>query len=534
MIRISNIKYPLEKEVTEKELLIKVSKILKIGIESIENFRIHKKSIDAREKVGGFYVIAVEFNIANEDKYLSKHSKDKNISKVEPFSYIIEKKQSKDRPIIIGFGPAGLMAGLVLARASLNPIIVEMGKEVSKRKDDVKEFWENGNFNKYSNVQFGEGGAGTFSDGKLTTGIKDPRCRFLLEEFVKASAPKEILYEAKPHIGTDNLITMVKNIREEIISLGGTVLFEHKMIDLLLDYDNNKTLGVTVQNLQTDEKIDIFSNNVILSIGHSSRDTFELLKEKNQPMERKPFAVGVRIEHKQKLINDKQYGKFAKYLPPAEYKLAVRTSNNRGAYTFCMCPGGFVVNSSSEENRLVTNGMSFYKRYGKNANAALLVEVKPEDFGSDDVLAGIQFQRKLEEKAFVAGGSNYSAPVQKVGDFLKGIPSTELGDVKATFKPSVTPSNLKDILPDFVYETLKLAILDMDKKIKGFANKEAVLTGVESRSSSPLRVIRNQDDYQSIKYAGLYPCGEGCGYAGGIVSAGVDGVRCAEKIIESI
>lgn len=526
MIRVSNIKYPLEKEVTEKELLIKISKLLKISIDSIQDFRIHKKSIDAREKVGGFYVLAVEFNLPNEEKYI----KLKNITKVEPFSYVIEKKSSATRPVIVGFGPSGMMAGLVLARSGVNPIIIELGKEVSKRKEDIKNFWDNGIFNKNSNVQFGEGGAGTFSDGKLTTGIKDIRCRFILEEFVKASAPEEILYESKPHIGTDNLINMVKNIREEIISLGGEVLFEHKMIDLLVD--DTKILGVTVENLENAKRFDILTDNVILAIGHSSRDTFELLKQKNHPMERKPFAIGVRIEHKQKMINNNQYGKFAKYLPPAEYKLAVRTTNNRGAYTFCMCPGGFVVNSSSEENRLVTNGMSYYKRYGKNANSALLVEVYPEDFGSDDILAGIEFQRKLEEKAFIAGGSNYNAPTQKLDDFLKGVPSTELGEIKATFKPAVTPTNLKDILPEFVYETLKLAIIDMDKKIKGFANPDAILTGIESRSSSPLRILRDKSTYQSLKYKGLYPCGEGCGYAGGIVSASVDGVHCAENILQ--
>ncbi len=528
MIKISNIKYPLEKEITIDNLKNIVCKILKTEKNNILNIKIAKKSIDAREKRGGFYVLALDIDVKEEDKYL----KIKDVTKVTPFIYDIPKKQHNKRPVIVGFGPAGLMAGLVLSRSGLNPIIIERGKSVDERKKDIDDFWENGNLDENSNVQFGEGGAGTFSDGKLTTGIKDYRCRVLLEEFVKASAPEEILYTAKPHIGTDRLITMVRNMRNEIISLGGTVLFEHKMIDLLSE--NNKITGVTVESLKENKVFNIETDNVILAIGHSARDTFELINSKNHPIEKKPFAVGVRIEHSQDFINKAQYGKFACYLPPADYKLAVRLPNNRGAYTFCMCPGGYVVNASSEKNRLVTNGMSYFDRGGKNANSALLIEVYPDDLDDNDMLSGVKFQRSIEEKAFIAGGNNYFAPVQKIGDILKDVKSTSIGNIEPTFKPGVTPSDFREIFPDFIYQSIKLGIIEMDKKIKGFGDENGILTAVESRSSSPIRIIRDKDSLQSLKYKGLYPCGEGCGYAGGIVSAGVDGIKCAEAIINSL
>lgn len=524
MLRISNIKYPLEKELNLNELKIKVSKILNTNIENIELIKISKKSIDAREKLGGFYVLSLDIQIKNEKKYLNI----KNVEKIQPFSYKIEKKNFKKSPVIIGFGPAGLMCALILARSGANPIVLERGKCVEERSKDINNFWKNGILNEDSNVQFGEGGAGTFSDGKLTTGIKDYRCRVLLEEFVKASAPEEILYTAKPHIGTDKLITMVKNIRKEIISLGGKILFEHKAINLISE--NNYIKGVKVEDIKNNKIFNIETDNVVLAIGHSARDTFKMIKEIGHPIIAKPFAVGVRIEHSQNFINNKQYGKFACYLPTADYKLAVRLPNRRGAYTFCMCPGGYVVNASSENGRLVTNGMSYYNRNGENANSALLIEVYPEDFNSNDVLAGIEFQRDLEQKAFIAGGSNYFAPIQKIGDLLKEQPTIDIGNINPTFKPGVTPSDFKQIFPKFIYESIKLGIIEMDKKIKGFADENGILTAVESRSSSPIRILRDET-FESVKFKGLYPCGEGCGYAGGIVSAGVDGIKCAEAII---
>lgn len=528
MIKISNIKYPLQKQITKEDLIQIVCDFLKIDKKNILNVTISKKSIDAREKRGGFYVLALDVDVKDENKYL----KLKDVTKITPFVYKTTKKQSDKSPVVVGFGPAGIMASLILARAGLNPIVLERGKKVCERKKDIDTFWQTGELDENSNVQFGEGGAGTFSDGKLTTGIKDFRCKVLLEEFVKAGAPEEILYNAKPHIGTDKLINMVKNIREEIIQLGGTVLFDHQMTDLLTQ--NNNVTGVSVKNLKTDEIFNINTDNVVLAIGHSARDIFNLMVQKNHPMEKKPFAVGVRIEHSQNFINNAQYGKFACYLPPADYKLAVRLPNNRGAYTFCMCPGGYVVNASSEKNRLVTNGMSYFDRGGDNANSALLIEVYPEDLDDNDILSGVKFQREIEEKAFLAGGSNYFAPVQKIGDILKQQPSTTVGNVKPTFKPGVTPSDFRKIFPDFIYNSIRLGILEMDKKIKGFADEEGILTAVESRSSSPVRILRHKDTLQSLKYNGLYPCGEGCGYAGGIVSAGVDGIKCAEAIIEKL
>ena len=528
MIRLSNVKYPLEEEIKNDKLINIVCKTLKTNKDNILNVKISKKSIDAREKRGGFYILSLDVNIKDENKYL----KIKDVSKVEPFNYHIPKKNCDKSPVVIGFGPSGLMASLILARSGLNPIVIERGKSVYERSKDINSFWKTGKLNVNSNVQFGEGGAGTFSDGKLTTGIKDYRCNVLLQEFVKASAPEEILYNAKPHIGTDRLITMVKNMREEIISLGGKVLFEHQMIDLLTK--DEYITGVTVKNLKTNEVFNLDTNHVVLAIGHSARDTFELINQKNHPIEKKPFAVGVRIEHSQNFINNAQYGKFACFLPPADYKLSVRLPNNRGAYTFCMCPGGYVVNASSEENRLVTNGMSYFNRSGKNANSALLIEVYPDDLPDDNVLSGIEFQRNLEHKAFIAGGSNYFAPVQKIGDILKGVASTSIGDIEPTFKPGVTPADFKEIFPDFIYNSIKLGIVEMNKKIKGFGDENGLLTAVESRSSSPIRIIRDKETLQSIKYEGLYPCGEGCGYAGGIVSAGVDGIKCAEAIIDSL
>lgn len=519
MIRLSNIKIPANVTVTKEILKNKAEKLLKTQINS---FTIAKKSIDARDKTNVHYLYSLDISVKNEKKYL----KYKNVTKTPLFKYDIPKSSLNKRPLIVGFGPAGMFAGLVLAYSGVKPIIVEQGYCVEKRQEAVNSFTKTGKLNTVSNIQFGEGGAGTFSDGKLTTGISDERCRYVLKKFVEFGAPKEILYLAKPHIGTDVLVNVVRNIRNEIIKYGGEVLFEHKLVEILGD---KAVKYAVVEN--NGKKIIVDTDNIILAIGHSSRDTFEYLNSIGIKMEQKPFAMGVRIEHSQELINKAQYGEFAKYLPPADYKLTAHLENGRSAFTFCMCPGGVVVAAASEEERLVTNGMSYYKRDGKNANSALLIGIKPEDFGSSYVLAGMELQRELEHKAFVAGGSNFNAPVQLVGDILNSRPTEKLGAVEPTYKPGVSPGDFRNIFPDFMYESFQLALKAMDKKIKGFANNDALLTAVESRSSSPVRILRDNNSLNSLSLKGLYPCGEGCGYAGGIMSAAVDGIKCAEAVI---
>ncbi len=522
MIRLSNIKISANINPTSELLKKKAEKILKSKVNSI---KIAKKSIDARDKNNVHYIFALDIEIKNEKKYL----KYKNVSKTPVYKYTISKSELSKRPVIVGFGPAGMFAGLVLAYSGAKPLILERGYSVEKRQDAIYKFHSTGILDTKSNIQFGEGGAGTFSDGKLTTGINDKRCRYVLEKLVEFGAPKEILYLAKPHIGTDILINVVKNIRNEIIKYGGEILFEHKMTDIVTD--NNVIKQVIAENNTETKYFD--TDSVILAIGHSARDTFEKLNLLNIKMAQKPFAMGVRIEHLQSSINKAQYGEFSKYLPPADYKLTAHLSNGRSAYTFCMCPGGVVVAAASEKNMVCTNGMSYHNRNGENANSALLIGIQPEDFGSDDVLAGMYLQRELEQRAFLAGGSNYNAPVQTVGDLLMGQKTTELGSIKPTYRPNVTPSDFKEIFPDFMYESFQLAIKAMDKKIKGFADSNAVMTAVESRSSSPIRILRNKYDFNSVNIKGLIPCGEGCGYAGGIMSAAVDGIKCAEAVLKN-
>lgn len=519
MLKISNIKLSVKYKITDELLKNKCSKILKN--DNIKSIKLVKKSVDARDKSDVHYILSVEVSVDNEDRYL----KLKNVSKAKSFEYsIIRKSSLKNRPVVIGFGPAGMLAGLTLARAGAKPIIFERGYAVEDRQRAIDTLWTKGVLDTKSNVQFGEGGAGTFSDGKLTTGIKDIRCQYVLRELVNFGAPAEILYEAKPHIGTDKLVNIVRNIRKEIISLGGEIYFDSKVSDINVEGGNVKS--VVVNNTE------YVTNNVILAIGHSARDTFEMLNNKGIDMIQKPFAMGVRIEHKQDMINRAQYGNFAKYLPPADYKLVAHLPNGRSAYTFCMCPGGVVVAAASEENRVVTNGMSYYKRDRENANSALLIGINTEDFGSDYVLAGVEMQRKLEENAFEVGGGGYYAPAQKVGDFLNNIPSAEQGSIVPSYKPGVKYTDIRNVFPDFMNESFALALNELDKKIKGFACDDAVMTAVESRSSSPVRITRN-DNYMSTNVMGLYPCGEGCGYAGGIMSAAVDGVRCAEAVLKN-
>lgn len=526
MLTLSGIKYKVSEAFSEDKLKSLAAKAMHVKIEQLKSFHISKKSIDARNKNEVYYIYSVSFSIAHEEKYLHI----RNVSKVRPCSLSIPKASSELYPVVVGFGPSGMLAALILAKAGLKPIVIERGKAVNERQKDINAFWKYGRLNTSSNVQFGEGGAGTFSDGKLTTGKNDPLIRIVFEEFVKAGAPKEILYLAKPHIGTDNLINVVRNIREQIKCLGGTVLFEHQLTDI--HSKRSEICGITCQT--PDGKRHIDCNKLILAPGHSARDTFALLINKNIMAEQKPFAMGVRIEHSQSAIDLAQYGRFAKYLPPADYKLVAHLPNGRSIYTFCMCPGGYVVGAASEAERLVTNGMSYFSRSGSNSNAALLVGLNPSDFGSDDPLAGVYFQRELEHKAYLAGGSNYNAPVQLAGDILIDKPSTAYGSIVPTYKPGVTPTDLKKVFPDYMYNSLKEGITELDRHLKGFANPEAVLTAVESRSSSPIRILRDNKSLNSISLKGLYPCGEGCGYAGGIVSAAVDGIKCALAVCESL
>jgi hypothetical protein len=513
MIRLKNIK--IKEDISNEDVLKIACKKYKINLKDIKNWHIFKKSIDARNKDNIFYNYTIDIECKNE-----KDIKNVEYIEKENFENIKVNRKSIYKPVIIGAGPAGLFAALTLAQNGIKPIVIEQGKRVEERKEDVDNFRKCGKLNISSNVQFGEGGAGTFSDGKLTTGIHNPLCRKVLQEFYNFGAPEQILYINKPHIGTDNLIHIIKNIREEIIKLGGEFLFNEKVEDF--EIKNDKITSVICsKKIETDT--------VILAIGHSARDTFKTLYEKGINMEPKNFSVGVRIEHKQDMINKSQYSENTKLkLPSAEYKLAYH-GKERSCYTFCMCPGGVVMASSSEENTIVTNGMSTFARDGENANSAILVNVTPNDFKSNSPLAGIDFQKELEQKAYILGGSNYYAPIQRVEDFLENRASTYIGNIKPTYLPGVKLSNLNEILPEFVAQTLKEGILYFEEKIKGFANKDAILTGVETRSSSPVKICRNDELMSNIK--GIYPCGEGAGYAGGIMSAAVDGIKCAIKVL---
>ncbi len=521
MLRINHIK--IRKDLTEYEVLETAIKKHRISKEDITNWHIVRKSIDARDKKDVHYTYSIDIEVKNETKY-------RKLEKVKPFEmpFIPIKNHTTTRPIIVGSGPAGLFAALTLIQNGLKPIIIEQGQPVEKRKESVDNFLKTGKLNTSSNVQFGEGGAGTFSDGKLTTGIHSPFCRKVLEEFVHFGAPEQILYLSKPHIGTDHLIHIIKNMRTYMIEKGATFLFNTKVIDFEIVNHHIISLRTLCNTIEETFPTDT----VILAIGHSSRDTFETLYQKGLSMEAKNFSVGVRIEHLQKWINEAQYGTITKLkLPPAEYKLAYHSDSGRSCYTFCMCPGGVVMASSSEAGTIVTNGMSNFLRNGTNANSALLVNITPEDFNSTYPLAGIYFQKDLEQKAFMLGGSNYFAPVQRVQDFLENKKSKLIGEVKPSYQPGFTLSNLNEILPPFVSDTLKQGIQFFDTKLSGFANPDSILTGLETRSSSPVKMHRDENLVSNI--SGIYPCGEGAGYAGGIMSAAVDGIKCAIAVLEN-
>lgn len=528
MIRINEIKLALDEE--ESSLKAKSAKILKINSKYIENYTIYKKSIDARKKDNIHFTYSVDVTITLDEEQIVSKCKSNKVQIVKPYIYTLpeNKRISKFRPIVVGFGPAGMFAGLILAQAGLKPIILERGKDVDSRTEDVNKFWKTKELNEESNVQFGEGGAGTFSDGKLTTGIKSPFIRKILEELYKAGAPEEILYSSKPHIGTDRLAVVVKNIRKEIEKLGGEVKLECKLEKLICA--NGFVHGITYSH--GGKRIDIETDSVIMAIGHSARDTVEMMYNMGVEIIQKPFSVGARIEHPQSLINKAQYGKFAghKKLGAADYKLACHGLHERGAYTFCMCPGGTVVAAASEKEGVIVNGMSSLARDGENANSALLVGIEPKDFPSEHALAGIYYQREIEHTAYKIAGSNYNAPAQLVGDFLKGIESKQLGNVQPTCPTGVTLTNLDHCLPAKVSATMKSAIVEMDKKLNGFNLYDAVLTAPETRSSSSVRILR--DEFLQCNIRGVYPCGEGAGYAGGIISAAVDGVKCAHAVLD--
>lgn len=522
MIKVKNLKLPVG--FTSEDVKLALIKSLRLNENCIESYRLHRVSIDARKKDNIYYSATITAKLrVNEEKVINKFS---NVEAFSPYRYSFTPTNTlKERPVVIGSGPSGLFAALTLARFGAKPIIIERGKDVDNRTKDVDQFFKYGYLNENSNIQFGEGGAGTFSDGKLNTGTNDSRAFHVLRTFVEFGAQEEILVNAKPHMGTDVLKNVIKNIRKEIIALGGSFMFESTVSDISIK--EGKLKSITVASGKSVEIID--TEYAVLAIGHSARDTFEMLLNKGVVLGQKPFSMGVRIEHKAQKINKNQYGKFASKLPTADYKLNAKDSTGRGVYTFCMCPGGFVVNASSEEGLLCTNGMSYSKRDGKNSNSAVLVSVYPEDFGSDSPLAGVALQRNIERKAYKLGGNNYCAPVETVGSFLKGS-NNKIGSVKPTFEPGYSLTKIEKLFPDYINNGLKEGLSAFARKMSAFNAEEAILTAAETRSSSPVRIVRNEK-LEALNVSGLYPCGEGAGYAGGIVSAAVDGIKCAEMIL---
>ena len=519
MLRIREVKIPISLD-NDEYIKKKISKLLNISKEEIIDYKILKKSIDARDKNNILFIYEFALNLKNENKI----NLSKNISEYIETEYEFTKeKDLKERPIIVGSGPAGLFCAYMLASVGCKPIILERGEKIEDRVKTVEDFFETNKLNPESNIQFGEGGAGTFSDGKLNTLTKDKlnRHKKVFEIFVENGAPEEIMYLNKPHIGTDILRNVIINMRNKIISFGGEFKYNSKVTNLIIE--DNKIKGVEINS-----KEKTYSNIVVLAIGHSARDTFYMLNDNNVSMKPKNFAIGLRIEHPREMIDKSQYGDSYKMLDPASYKLTYQTQNNRSVYSFCMCPGGYVVNASSEENKLCVNGMSNYKRDEKNSNSAIVVNVTTDDF-NNELFGGIELQRKLEEKAYIEGKGKI--PVQIYRDFKDNIKSTKLGEITPNTKGEYTLSNLNNILPEYISESIKEAIPVFGRRIKGFDREDAILLGIEARTSSPVVIVRDEELNSSIE--GLYPCGEGAGYAGGITTAAIDGIKVAEKIVKN-
>ena len=519
MIRIREISMPPEHNIAQ--LSYEAARLLKISNSKVRRVKLVRRSVDARKKPDVRIVYTVDVAIDGNEQKILKQSGCKRAA-IAPVSYYKPPKapQLQKRPVVVGFGPAGMFAGLILALAGQCPIILERGEDVATRHKKVQKFFDTGILDTKSNVQFGEGGAGTFSDGKLNTGVNNPRIGWVLEQMVAAGASEDILFDAKPHVGTDVLLTVVQNIRQRIISLGGEVRFNSQVTGIR--QQDGKLTGLHVN----DDVIEC--DQAIFAIGHSARDTFSMLNDLGVTMEPKPFSMGVRIEHPQITVNKAQYGKNDPVLPPADYKL-VKHLDEETVYTFCMCPGGYVVAAASEEGGVVTNGMSYSDRSGDNANAALLVTLNPKDFPYEGPLGGVRWQRDIEKAAYQVSGS-YQAPAQKVGDFLAKRPSGEAGAIQPTYRPGVVWCDLHTVLPEKITGALKKAIPMLEGNLKDFAHPDAVLTAPETRSSSPVRIVRDETK-QSVSLAGLYPAGEGAGYAGGIMSAAIDGILCAEALL---
>jgi len=534
MIRITEIKLPLTsataKGHTDSEIKAALIKKLAIKATDLIEYSIFKRGVDARKPNAILLVYTLDVSVNGEAKVLAKLSRDPHVKPSPNISYQFVANAPgnlKSRPIVIGFGPAGIFAALILAQSGFKPIVLERGKAVRERTKDTWDFWRKSKLNPESNVQYGEGGAGTFSDGKLYSQIKDPKHygRKILQEFVKAGAPPEILYVSHPHIGTFRLVGMVEEMRKTIESLGGEIRFESRVDDI--EIKNGEVQGVV---LASGERI--ATNHLVLAVGHSARDTFEMIYKKGIYIEAKPFSIGFRIEHPQSLIDRARHGANAQHpiLGAADYKLVHHASNGRSVYSFCMCPGGTVVAAASEEGHVVTNGMSQYSRNEHNANAGIVVGITPAVDFPGHPLAGMELQRKYEAKAFALGGNNYAAPGQLIGDFLANKTSTNFGEVQPSYTPSVHLTNLDSALPEFAISAIREAIPAFAKQIKGFDLADGILTGVETRTSSPIRIKRDDETLQSINIKGLYPCGEGAGYAGGILSAGIDGIKVAEAV----